>query len=364
MSNAKKITPVALHLFFCVVVFLVPLLVMSRSGEVDYRFYTGYVVRMGCLMLVLYINYLFLIDRLLFSKKIILYLAINLLLLTGIIFSQNLIADSLWKVVSGIADVMPDAPEEERVGDHKPPPLGMRLLGEYVFMMLFVSMSVALKATMRWYRDSINFEKVKASQLEADLRNLRNQLNPHFLFNTLNNIYSLVALDTQKAQDSIHRLSGLLRFVLYENSAQFVPMDKELEFTKNYIDLMALRLGANVRLNVDIRNNNCRREIASLMFMTLIENAFKHGISNSKDSFIEIQIAVDNDNGVLCTVANSTGREQDGIESKNSGIGLTNLRQRLELLYPDAHRLEVKKEDDRFSVILNIDFHNEKEKGV
>lgn len=241
------------------------------------------------------------------------------------------------------------------------PPREMRLLSDYVLTILAVGMSVAVKATLRWHKDSINLETVKAAQLEADLKNLRSQLNPHFLFNTLNNIYSLIATDTHKAQESVHRLSHLLRYILYENDRQFVPISKELEFTRNYIDLMRLRLSPNVKLDVLIKNENCNKPIAPLLIITIIENAFKHGINNGTESFIDIKIFVDEDKGVLCTVENSLGETKNDMEAKNSGIGLTNLRKRLELLYPQRYELTVSRKEDRFSVLLCVNFDDDKE---
>lgn len=214
---------------------------------------------------------------------------------------------------------------------------------------------------MQWHRDSVNFEKMKNIQLEADLRNLRSQLNPHFLFNTLNNIYSLIAIDQNKAQESVHRLSGLLRYILYENDIQFVPIEKELEFTQNYIDLMSLRMSKNVGLSVSINNTGSQDPIASLMFITLIENAFKHGINSKDDCFIDIRIFVELGKGVLCTVENSLLNTVFKLEPKNSGIGLTNLTKRLNLLYPHKHQFIAEKREDRFFALLRINFENKNE---
>ncbi|HCO67972.1 MAG TPA: hypothetical protein DIT04_09505, partial [Dysgonomonas sp.] len=229
---------------------------------------------------------------------------------------------------------------------------------DYILILFVIGTSVALKANKRWYKNSINLEAVKAAQLEADLKNLRSQLNPHFLFNTLNNIYSLIPIDSEKAQESVHRLSKLLRYILYENETKFVPVDKEIEFTQNYIDLMRLRISPNVKLNVLIKNENCDKQIASLLFITLIENAFKHGINNGSDSFIDIKIYVDNEKGILCTVENSLAETEDNIEPGNSGIGLTNLRKRLDLIYPDNHELRIEKRGKSFFVLLCINFND------
>jgi len=249
-------------------------------------------------------------------------------------------------------------PPPPREGGRVPPPVNLRLWGDYIFVFFAVGLSVAMKATSRWYKDSINLEKIKASQLEADLRNLRNQLNPHFLFNTLNNIYSLIAVDTKKAQESVHMLSSLLRYTLYDNNKKFVNINEDLEFTRSYIDLMKLRLNHKVKLNIFINNNDNNGEIAPLMFITLIENAFKHGISNEKDSFISIKILVEKGEGVLCTVENSLNENNNiqNMEIKNSGIGLANLSQRLELLYPHNHEFIVEKRENSFFTLLRINF--------
>ncbi|MDU1891503.1 MAG: histidine kinase [Dysgonomonas sp.] len=349
--NIRKTIPLAVHLLFCFMILFIPLWVMSRNEVINYGHYASYLVRTGLLIAIFYINYFFLIDQLLFKKKITLYIIVNLLLILGISLLQ-------FKIVELCATLGPSPGMGKRLKPGGPmgPPVEMRILGDCIFIVFVVGMSVALKVTMRWYRDSMTFETIKASQLEADLKNLRNQLNPHFLFNTLNNIYSLIAIDTEKAQDSVHRLSALLRYVLYENDLKFVPLGKELEFTQNYIDLMRLRLGPDVKLNVEISNTNSQNQIASLMFMTLIENAFKHGITNGQKSFINIKIEVEDGKGVTCLVENSMDEQRNNIESKNKGIGLGNLERRLKLLYPDKYQLVIDKNNNIFSVLLKVDF--------
>lgn len=354
LNMKKGITPF-IHIIFCIAILVIPLVVMSRNGMGSNIYYIGYLTRTGVLILLFYINYFILIDRLLFKKQFILYIIVNLLLIAGTSFLQNILFEFISKSY-------PPPPEFLKRSQRGPggPPHELRLLSDYVLIILAIGMSVALKVTVRWYKDSVNLEAVKASQLEADLKNLRSQLNPHFLFNTLNNIYSLIAIDTNKAQESVHRLSNLLRYILYDNDQKFVPIDKELEFTQNYIDLMRLRLAHNVKLNVQIKNEGYNPPIASLLFMTLIENAFKHGINNGSDSFVDIKILVNEDNKVSCIVENSLSDTKDKIETKNSGIGLTNLQKRLDLLYPNNHRLVIDKKEDRFSVNLFIELNADK----
>lgn len=344
----RRVIPILIQLFFCVILLVFPLYMMSRSGDLDVEHYSIFFIRTSILIALFYINYLFLIDRFLFNKKFVAFIGLNIVISIALLLFQNLIIDLL---------VNPSPPSFGGAGDRPkggPSPY-MRYWGDMLIVVLVIGFSVALKATLRWFQDSMNMEKVKAAQLEADLRNLRSQLNPHFLFNTLNNIYSLIATDSGKAQDSVLRLSNLLRYVLYENNTSFVPLSQDLEFTKNYIDLMKLRIGANVNLNISIINNNSNDVIAPLMFMTLIENAFKHGINNDENSYIDISILVENGKGVICSVENSRSAGNN-VEAKNSGIGLPNLQKRLELLYSKKHDLVIKKGEDNFSVRLRIDF--------
>lgn len=325
---------------------------MSREGTFDSGPYVSYMVRTAIFAVLFYLNYLYLIDRFLFKKQIAGYLVANIILIIGLLLVQNLLLD-LFMPHSGF---FRDEMSRGRQGRHPGPPFAMRVFSDYLLIFFVLGLSVALKMTIRWYADSIKFEQAKSGQLEADLRNLRSQLNPHFLFNTLNNIYSLIAIDQIKAQDSVHRLSNLLRYVLYDNDSKLVPIEKELEFTRNYIDLMKLRVSSNVKLNVLIENKGSNDMIASLMFITLIENAFKHGLSSKGDCFIDIKILVEKETGVLCTVENSLPDTDNRIEAKNSGIGLANLTKRLELIYPGKHEFTVEHHSNSFFTLLRIDF--------
>ncbi len=339
--NIKKVIPGLIQAVICIIILFIPFYIMYRSGNINYPHYYGYFIRTGILMILFYVNYLFLIDKFLFNKKFALYIVMNILFI-GILFAcQHLIMEALF------------SPHVPKHPDRPAPPAHMRIWGDMMFIVLTIGLSVALKATARWYRDSINLEKIKAARLEADLRNLRNQLNPHFLFNTLNNIYSLIATDSEKARESVYRLSKLLRHILYDNDKQFIPVEKEIEFTQNYIDLMKMRLDPKVILNVSIENNAPRSPIAPLLFITLIENAFKHGINNEGDSYIDIRIKTEQ-NEIECIVENSLDQTTGEIEIRNSGIGLTNLSQRLELLYPDRHQLSFGKEKSGFRALLKI----------
>ncbi|SHF91830.1 sensor histidine kinase [Dysgonomonas macrotermitis] len=377
MIKVKSHIKVFSHILVWCIILLVPIYIMSKEGTFDSKPYISYLVRTSILAILFYINYLFLIDIFLFKKQFLGYVVSNFVLVSALVIIQTMTLSVLMPPDSSSKRQFGFNPQKEQRREEQPPhggtlppppimqderqlphrpPFAMRIYSDYLMIVFVLGLSVAMKMTVRWYGDSIKFEQEKSGRLEADLRNLRSQLNPHFLFNTLNNIYSLIAIDQMKAQDSVHRLSNLLRYVLYDNDQKLVPIEKELEFTRNYIDLMRLRVSSNVRLDVLIENKGSSDMVASLMFMTLIENAFKHGLSSRGDCFIDIKILVEKQSGVLCTVENSLPDTSTNIESANSGIGLANLTKRLELIYPGKHEFIAEKRDDRFFTLLRIDF--------
>ncbi len=179
------------------------------------------------------------------------------------------------------------------------PPRYVFIARDMMLMALTVALSVAIKMTGGWYETENEKQELKKAQAEAELQNLKSQLNPHFLFNTLNNIYSLIAINQDKAQYAVHDLSKMLRHVLYENNQHFVPINKEFEFMKSYIELMSLRLPKNTRLEISIPEQANNSMIAPLLFIPLLENAFKHGVSSTQESFINIKFDLQNGTGLI-----------------------------------------------------------------
>jgi sensor histidine kinase YesM len=212
--------------------------------------------------------------------------------------------------------------------------------------------SIAVKSVQKNNRIEKEKKEIEKAHLESELNQLKQQLNPHFLFNTLNNIYSLIAKDQEKAQESVHMLSHMMRYVLYESRADFLPVSKEISFINNYINLMKLRLGSNVKLNISVEDCPGNFFIAPLVLITFAENAFKHSAGAFNDSFINIKIAFE-DNKLIYSTINSIGREQN-LKDKNSGVGLANLHKRLTLLYGDDYYLFTNKKDNVYYSDLEI----------
>ena len=186
----------------------------------------------------------------------------------------------------------------------------------------------------------------------AELDWLKHQLNPHFLFNTLNNISSLTQIDPDRAQESIGQLSDLLRYALYDSEAEKVPLAAEMEFMDNYIDLMALRCNELTTVTKDLKAPQASVEVAPLLFISLVENAFKHGVNARYPSFVKVEMAFA-DGLITFRCANSLFEKQ-GNDHIGSGIGLENMKRRLELLYPGRYTYEQKADGDTYSVEVKL----------
>lgn len=319
----------AIHAIGWGILFSFPLVLRWRTGDepITLLWYAGYVFAPLSFMIVFYANYGLLIPRQLFRKRWGAFAGTNLLLIAGIWYAGH-----LWRTF--YMDHLAAAP-------HTPPPDGFLPPAVFIArdMMLFlltVALAVAIKMTLRWQQSEAQRGEAERRRTEAELSNLKNQLNPHFLFNTLNNIYSLIDIDSTKAQSAVHELSRLLRYVLYEGVPTAVPLEKELNFLRNYISLMSLRTGPHVRRHIDLSCRDPKATVAPLIFISLVENAFKHGVSSTKSSFIDISISTTDDGHIACRISNSDFPKDDSDRS-GSGIGLTNLERRLRLIYGPGH---------------------------
>ena len=218
---------------------------------------------------------------------------------------------------------------------------------------LVVAAPVAIRYALRWNETRLALQEEKRKHADAELAWLKNQLNPHFLFNTLNNISSLVQIDADSAQESIGQLSDLLRYALYDSNQESVSLENEVEFMTNYIELMKLRCNALTQVDAYFAPSPHPVRVAPLLFISVIENAFKHGVNSRKNSFVRISLMWQGSDLVF-TAENSNDPKRDADRS-GSGIGVENLRRRLELLYPHRYRYEQELKGDTYfvKIVLN-----------
>lgn len=193
-----------------------------------------------------------------------------------------------------------------------------------------------------------------SERLVTELKLLKSQINPHFLFNSLNNIYTLTLLRDEKAPESLLRLSNMLRYMLYEAETETVPLIKEIEYLRNYVSLMQLKdsNGLNVKLALDGSRPNL--PVAPLLFITFVENAFKHGrIEDVESGYIDIDLSTSKSGTLNFTVTNNLPTSF-ATKDKVGGIGLDNLRKRLDLLYPGHHEFKIDTDGEKFTAHLQI----------
>ncbi|MCR8561200.1 histidine kinase [Mucilaginibacter sp. BJC16-A38] len=193
-------------------------------------------------------------------------------------------------------------------------------------------------------------------QKENELRHLKAQLNPHFLFNTLNNLYGLSVVESKKLPGLMLKLSELLRYSLYDTNQNYVAVSKELDYISNYVELERIRLSEKTDITLDISGDYNDHYIAPLLLIIFVENAFKHfSASKGQTAFVHIHIDIKN-NHLKLKVQNSVDPEYTPVKNKSrGGLGLNNVKQRLDLIYPQQHQLTIAKENNCFQVNLEID---------
>jgi len=216
----------------------------------------------------------------------------------------------------------------------------------------FVASIIFRVVTDRTHRDRMEKEQ-KAQRLSAELKFLRQQISPHFLFNMMTNMVSLARQNSPLLEPSLIKLSDLLRYSLYESGEEKILLVKEVQLIKSFIDLQQLRFGEDVDIRLNITEPDREALIEPMLLIPFVENAFKHGIGMVRHAFIYVELRVEQ--GTLYFKVSNNYSKGDFVKDKSPGIGLANTRSRLELLYPGRHRLTITDKDEIYTVELNID---------
>ena len=328
-ENTKNYTWL-LHIAIWVVLFGMPFFSPRPGhplhGGVDFA---RFVPTLVSFLVIFYINYFFLIKNYLYKKRIGMFILWNVILVA--------VTSLLVHLTHRLAFPMPVDPRRPMRPRTALDTISFITRNTVIYLGI-ICVAVAVRMTEQWYKDERKRQEIEKASTEAELAALKNQINPHFLFNTLNNIYSLIQIDQGKAQEAVHDLSGMLRYVLYESEGPTVTLGKEAAFLGDYIKLMSIRCPKEVKLEVSLPGEDSGRKLAPLLFIPLIENAFKHGISTSEPSSIKVSLK-EEDEYVSCLVEN-TFFPKDDSDRSGSGIGIKNLCRRLDMLYPDAYSFE------------------------
>lgn len=285
------------------------------------------------LVLFFYANYLFFIPKFFLQRKHLLFSISIIIFIAIILFIPR------W-----IIPHIPHIPRPANQGiPHKKPPFfffGHTL----IFALAILFMAFTLKMSNLW-------KQTQKEKLDAELLYLKAQINPHFLFNTLNSIYSLAIIKSDMTASAIVKLSGMMRYVLSEAHLETVSLQKETEYISDYIELQKLRLTESAKLHFILTGNSIGKQVAPLMLIPFIENAFKFGVNPEKNSEISIHIDIE-ESHIFLFVKND--KVNDSAEQ--NGLGIANTQSRLELLYPGKHELNITDTENQFSVSLKIYF--------
>ena len=325
------------HIASWAVVFIMPALIFISEGnqrfeEALYRSLAS----LPFLMLLFYFCYFWLIDKLWFKKQYIFFV----LVVVGLIFCVSYSKYELFLYFA------------LHKSKHKMPPFHAFVYFDFLSNLLPVVFAMAIRYAQRNFSLEIAQKEVQAQKLQADLTQLRYQLQPHFFFNALNNIYSLIAFDPQKAQESVHSLSKLMRHFMQNSDQNQINLAEEVDFLQQYISLMQLRLTDKTTVQVDFPKQVPQLTIAPLLFISLVENAFKHGVSATAATTLSFSLKVEG-NTVIFRSENTKIPTQESLYS--SGIGIDNLKKRLTLLYPEKHQYTIEEKEGKYIAQLTID---------
>ena len=325
------------HIASWAVVFIMPALIFISEGNQRFEeaLYRS-LISLPFLMFLFYISYYWLIDRLWFKKRYILFILVAVTLILCVSYSK-------YELFSYFA---------LHKSKHKMPPFHAFVYFDFLSNLLPVVFAMAIRYAQRNFSLEIAQKEAQAHKLQADLTQLRYQLQPHFFFNALNNIYSLIAFDPQKAQESVHSLSKLMRHFMQNSDQKQISLAEEVDFLQQYISLMQLRLTDKTTVQVDFPKQVPQLTIAPLLFISLVENAFKHGVSATTTTTLSFSLKVEG-NTVIFRSENTKIPTQESLYS--SGIGIDNLKKRLTLLYPQRHQYTIEEREGKYIAQLTID---------
>ena len=308
----NKRLEILIHIAIWIVIILLPLMFMNHGRGMSVSQFMLTTTVPLTFMAVFYIDYLWLTPRYFVTGHRTQFFVIN----TFIVIFLG-IALHLWMSLS-----------HDMLGhNHREPPLILTIafvIRDIVNLVIAAAIATLLHLALQW-------QTAEEARKEAELSNLRSQINPHFLLNTLNNIYALTAINTQKAQEAIQDLSKMLRHILYDYQRSEIALRDEVEFLKIYIRLMKLRQGPSVEVNTSFHITNEQQKVVPMIFISLVENAFKHGVKPAVPCTINITIQA-NDKQIVCDIVNSN-HPKTSTDRSGHGVGLELVRRRLELAY-------------------------------
>lgn len=333
------------HILIWVVLFNLPYILSYDQNQDIKGVFEHFWIPLTFYAILFYLNFIVLIDKFLFTKKTFQFIILNIVIIIVFLLLREYINHTFF------VDINKKPPKIRP--DNGPPPFDFFIYIQILSYLVPLLFSIAIKTTYRWRKTEIQRNEATNFKLQSELQHLKYQLQPHFFFNALNNIYYLVDNFPNQAKSSIHSLGKLMRYMLYETNTELVMLSNEIDFMIKYIDLMKLRISENTKISYTFPTNETHLKIAPLLFITLLENAFKHGVSANKKSLILINMSIIK-NKIIFTVENNNF-PKDTNDKSGSGIGIQNLEKRLQILYPNKYSFETSLKENCFLATLIIE---------
>jgi len=321
-------------LFLSLPILFTPALPTSAKQEFGGFYFMPVVLTSLILIGIFYLNYAVLIPNFLFKGRYFVYTALCI----ACIVSMLILPTLAMRIFHEPNRAIMDDPSFKNA-------IPLVFVNSLLMFITVFFASIGLRMNNRW-------KQTEKERLIAHIAHLKTKINPHFLFNTLNNIYSVTIDKAPRGADMVQKLSEMMRYVLKEAQLDLVPLDDEIFYIMNYVDLQKVRFDNSVKFSIKIEGDSSQNQIAPLLLIPFIENAFKHGINSEQDSNIRIILSIAN-NELHLTVGNNIVQVENTSEER-SGLGIENTKNRLQLLYPNKHLLTISENGTRFYVSLHI----------
>jgi sensor histidine kinase YesM len=337
-TQYSKFPVILVHLLFWAAFLFLPLVFFDTYDErTRFLRFWGYQIILSAIYF--YLNYLFFIPKILFRKKLVLYililfLAMGLMMLITYFYREILHNVGIYK--------------------HRAEGFDWKVVYIPIFPCVTAfAISTFIRMTGEWFQGERNKQLLENEKLESELGFLKSQISPHFLYNTLNNICSLARKKSDETENALIKLSDIMRYMMDDSKEDRVLLSKEIEYLNNYIELQRLRISEKVKIGFTISGDPHSMTIEPMLLIPFVENAFKHGVSCVDEAVISISMDIGKDH-LHFNVENRIFKNANADLPSEPGIGLKNVRRRLELLYPDKHVLSISEEGTSFRVDLTI----------